>query len=74
MILHELSYLYFNRNQADLLFRIISNRSEKESVIVSTNLEFSRWTEMFENTTQMVTLQMLILLTKTSHINNYSVP
>jgi len=63
LILHELLYLCFNRNQADLLFIIISDRSEKGNIIVSTNLEFSRWTEIFENTTQMVALQMLILLT-----------
>jgi len=29
---------------------VISNRSERGSVIVTTNLAFSQWTELFENT------------------------
>ena len=32
-----------------LLFQIISERSERASVIISTNLEFSQWTQLFEN-------------------------
>ncbi|AFK85864.1 IS21-like element helper ATPase IstB [Thermoanaerobacterium saccharolyticum] len=68
LILDELSYLCFNRNQADLLFRIISDRSEKGSVIVSTNLEFSRWTEMFDNTTMVAAL--VDRLTFRSHVLN----
>jgi DNA replication protein DnaC len=32
-----------------MLFQIISERSERASVIISTNLEFSQWTQLFEN-------------------------
>lgn len=49
LIVDELSYLTFNRTKSELLFQVISERSERASVIVSTNLEFSRWTELFEN-------------------------
>jgi len=49
LILDELSYLSFNRHQSDLLFKVISDRSEKGSIIITTNLEFSRWTELFDN-------------------------
>ena len=45
----ELSYLTFNRYQSEMLFQIISERSERASVIISTNLEFSQWTQLFEN-------------------------
>lgn len=31
LILDELSYLSFNRHQAELLFKVISDRSEKSS-------------------------------------------
>ncbi|MGJ9384137.1 IS21-like element helper ATPase IstB [Salipaludibacillus sp. CF4.18] len=49
LILDELSYLTFNRHQSELLFQVISERSERGSIILSTNLEFSKWTELFEN-------------------------
>lgn len=47
LILDELSYLSFNRYQSELLFKVISDRSEKGSTIVTTNLPFSKWTELF---------------------------
>lgn len=56
LILDELSYLSFNRHQSELLFKVISDRSEKSSTIVTTNLPFSRWTELFENTTMVAAL------------------
>ena len=49
LIIDELSYLTFNRYQSEMLFQIISERSERASVIISTNLEFSEWTQLFEN-------------------------
>ncbi|MGI6569581.1 MAG: ATP-binding protein [Caldicoprobacterales bacterium] len=49
LIIDELSYLTFNRHQSEMLFQVISDRSERASVIITTNLEFSRWTELFEN-------------------------
>lgn len=49
LIIDELSYLTFNRYQSEMLFQVISERSERASVIITTNLEFSRWTELFEN-------------------------
>ena len=42
LILDELSYLSFNRHQSELLFKVISDRSEKGSTIVTTNLPFSQ--------------------------------
>ena len=48
LILDELSYLSFNRYESDLLFKVLSDRSERTSTIVTTNLPFSRWTELFE--------------------------
>jgi len=56
LILDELSYISFNRHQSELLFKVISDRSERGSVIVTTNLPFSKWTELFENTTMVAAL------------------
>lgn len=66
LILDELSYLSFNRHQSELLFQVISNRSEKGSTIVTTNLPFSKWIELFENTTTVGAL--VDRLTFKSHI------
>lgn len=49
LIIDELSYLTFNRYQSEMLFQVISERSEKASVIITTNLEFSQWKQLFEN-------------------------
>ena len=56
LILDELSYISFNRYQSELLFKVVSERNERGSVIVTTNLPFSKWTELFENTTMVAAL------------------
>jgi DNA replication protein DnaC len=66
LILDELSYLSFNRHQSELLFKVISDRSEKGSTIVTTNLPFSKWTDLFENTTMVAAL--IDRLTFRSHV------
>ncbi len=71
LILDELSYLTFNRHQSELLFQVISERSERGSVIVTTNLAFSDWTELFEN--ESLVAAMIDRLTFKSHILNMNV-
>ena len=66
LILDELSYISFNRHQSELIFQVISDRSEKKSTIVTTNLPFSKWTELFENDTMVSAL--VDRLTFHSHI------
>ena len=68
LIIDELSYLTFNLHQSELLFKVISDRAERQSVIISTNLSFSNWTEMFENTTMVTAL--VGRLTYKSHVLN----
>lgn len=45
LILDDLSYLSFSKCQSELLFQVISDRSELASFIISTNLEFSKWVD-----------------------------
>lgn len=66
LILDELSYLSFNKFESDLLFKVISDRSERTSTIVTTNLPFSKWTDLFENTTMVAAL--VDRLTYRSHV------
>ena len=68
LIIDELSYLTFNRHQSELLFKVIADRAERRSVIVSTNLKFSDWVTMFENTTMVTAL--IDWLTFRSHVLN----
>lgn len=68
LIIDELSYLTFNRHQSELLFKVVADRDERRSVIVSTNLRFSEWTSMFENQTMVTAL--IDRLTFRSHVLN----
>ena len=68
LIIDELSYLTFSRYQSELLFKVIADRAERQSVIVSTNLKFSDWISMFENKTMVTAL--IDRLTFKSHVLN----
>jgi DNA replication protein DnaC len=45
----ELGYVPLAELGAELLFQVISERAEKASVIITTNLPFSEWTRVFTN-------------------------
>lgn len=51
-----------------MFFHVPSNRNERGSVIVTTNLEFSRWGELFPN--DMLTAALIDRLTHNAHILN----
>jgi DNA replication protein DnaC len=50
LIIDELGYLPLSTSDAELLFRVIGERHEKRTTIVTTNLPFSEWTSMFTDT------------------------
>jgi DNA replication protein DnaC len=68
LIIDEASYITFNRHQSELLFKVIADRAEKRSVIISTNLKFSDWTDLFENET--IVAALIDRLTFRSHVLN----
>jgi DNA replication protein DnaC len=49
LIIDELGYLPIDRNGANLLFQVISQRYERGSIILSTNKAFRKWPEVFSN-------------------------
>ena len=51
VILDELGYVPFDKAGADLLFGFISRRYERGSLVVTTNLPFARWSEVFLDVT-----------------------
>ena len=56
LILDEMGYVSFDRYQSELLFKIIADRSERGSIIITTNLPFSEWTSLFENTAMVAAM------------------
>jgi len=51
VVLDELGYVPFDKESADLLFGFITKVYERRSLVVTTNLPFSRWTEVFGDAT-----------------------
>ena len=47
LILDELGYVPFSKTGSELLFEVISRAYERLSLIITTNLPFESWTEMF---------------------------
>lgn len=51
VILDELGYVPFDKVGADLLFSFITKIYERKSLVITTNLPFARWTEVFLDAT-----------------------
>jgi DNA replication protein DnaC len=47
LILDELGYVPFSKIGAELLFQVLAERHERKSVIVTSNLGFADWTQIF---------------------------
>ncbi len=57
VVLDELGYLPLSRSGAELLFQAISERTERGSLIITSNLPFPEWTETFH--TERLTAALL---------------
>jgi DNA replication protein DnaC len=68
LVLDELGYVPLSKEGADLLFQVFAERHEKGSVIVTTNLGFADWTQIFGDAN--LTAALLDRLTHRAHILN----
>jgi len=69
LIVDELGYIPFSKKAAELMFQVVSDRYESGSVIITSNLNFSKWTEVFIDKT--MTTALLDRLTHNATIIKY---
>ena len=70
VILDELGYVSFDKEGCEILFNLLSNRNDKGSIIITTNLTFDRWEEIFKDA--MLTGAIVDRLAYKAHILDLS--
>lgn len=68
IILDELGYISFDQMGSELLFSFLSLRAERKSTIITSNLSFERWNEVFKD--PALTAAMVDRLTHKSYVIN----
>ena len=68
VIADELGYISFDKEASELLFTYLSLRAGRKSTIITTNLSFERWEEIFKD--PVMTAAMIDRLTHKSFIVN----
>ena len=68
VICDEFGYISFDKEGAELLFTHLSLRSGRKSMIITTNLSFDRWQELFSD--PVLTAAMVDRLTHKAHLVN----
>ena len=68
VIADELGYISFDKEGSELLFTHLSLRAGRRSTIITTNLSFERWDEIFSDS--VMTAAMIDRLTHKSYILN----
>ena len=70
VILDELGYVSFDKTGCEILFNLLSSRNDKGSIILTTNLNFERWEEVFKD--PMLTGAIVDRLAHRAHIMDMS--
>jgi len=70
LVLDELGYVPFTKPGAELLFQILAERHEQKSTIITTNLSFPKWTDVFGDAT--LTAALLDRITHHCHIVEFN--
>lgn len=67
LVIDEIGYLPFGREEANLFFQVVAKRYEKGAMILTSNLPFSQWADAFAGDTTL-TAAMLDRLLHHAHI------
>jgi DNA replication protein DnaC len=70
VVLDEMGYVSFDKAGSEILFNLLSNRTDKGSIIITSNLSFDRWNEIFND--QVLTGAIVDRLAYKSHILDIS--
>ena len=70
LIIDELGYVPFSKEGAELLFQVLAERHERKSVVITTNLGFGDWTQIFGE--PALTAALLDRVTHKAHVINCS--
>jgi DNA replication protein DnaC len=70
LVIDELGYVPFSKEGAQLLFQILAERHERKSVIITTNMGFGDWTQIFGDPN--LTAALLDRITHKAHVINCS--
>ena len=68
VIADEMGYISFDKEGAEQLYIHLSLRAGRKSTIITTNLSFERWGEIFQD--EVMTAAMIDRLTHQAHIVN----
>lgn len=67
LVIDEIGYLPFGRDEANLLFNVVAKRYERDSMILTSNLPFTQWATAFADD-QTLTAALLDRLLHHAHI------
>lgn len=68
LIIDELGYVPFSKEGAELIFQILAERHERMPVIITTNMGFGDWTQIFGDAN--LTAALLDRITHKAHVIN----
>lgn len=67
LVIDEIGYLPFGREEANLFFNVVAKRYERGSIVLTSNLPFTQWATAFADD-QTLTAAMLDRLLHHAHI------
>lgn len=70
VVLDELGYCTFDQERGEVLFNLLSSRNDKGSMIITSNLAFDRWNEVFKD--KVLTGAIIDRLAYKSHLIDMS--
>ncbi len=70
LIIDELGYVPFSKEGAQLIFQILAERHERKPVMITTNMGFGDWTQIFGDPS--MTAALLDRITHKAHVINCS--
>ncbi len=66
LIIDEIGYVPFSERGAELFFQVVTNAYERQPIIMTTNLDFTKWPQVFHS--EQLTGALLDRLTHHAHI------